>query len=176
MGKLLFAIPRKTVQRNQFVIREGQLAESFFVVFEGEFEMYKTVSFTEKLKFNPSEYLKKKEFSDHQTLARAAAKAEKTVQKTKNILLGNLGSGQLFGLVALNHLDEEGEDQNTTFKYQTSVRCLSATGVVMVFKKKETFSKLRLYGKTWKFLKNYREFQSGTIATREQSALQLMED
>ena len=92
---LLFAIPRQNIVRNEFVIKEGELAQQFYIVFEGEFEVIKTLNSHSYVKYSNEPEMKNK--IDKFLYVVDKKWKKRPITNNKKTAITILGKGQVFG-------------------------------------------------------------------------------
>ena len=145
--KLLHAIQKHKTKKGQHIINEGEKADAFYIVFDGEFEILKNLSLVPKRKIDPKRYFYKRDQDDFKSYY------HKVIETFSNINIFNrevsikfIGPGIIFGL-------EDSITRRDEYRYYSySVICTSANGLVLRFSRLDTFTKLAFNENTWKYL------------------------
>ncbi|CAI2382688.1 unnamed protein product [Moneuplotes crassus] len=162
--KLLFAIEKTTFKRGDKIYKQDDPANTFYIVYEGEFTMHKKVEINQEYdpmftshpnrvcqecKYPCSIY--KKEGLEHFESRRKSPNYHPKVKSTAESVVLIMQKGQIFGLE-----DSFTEDpkKNTLKKYyKHSVICKSAKARLLVFNKKNTFNKIIYNEHSLKFIR-----------------------
>ena len=145
--KLLHAIDIRKTTKNQHMIVENDKADAFYIVFEGEFEITKSLSLIPKKQVDARRYFEKRNQDDYKSYYHTVIKTFSNMKNiNRDVAIKFIGPGQLFGL-------EDSIIRKDEYRYYSySVVCRSATGCVFKFSRLNTFNKLAFNENTWKYL------------------------
>ena len=137
---------RETLKNNQHIITESHKADTFYIVFEGEFEIVKNLSLLPKKRVDPKWYFNKGH-DDFKSYYHTVVQKFNHINKLdRNVVIKFIGPGQIFGL-------EDSITRKDDYRYYSySVVCRSATGIVLGFSRVDTFTKLAYNENTWRYL------------------------
>lgn len=138
---------RKRQKNNQHVITEGEKADAFYIVFEGEFEIVKNLSLVPKQKIDARRYFDKRDKADFKSYYHTVIKTFSNMNTIRReVPIKFIGPGQIFGL-------EDSITRKDDLRYYSySVTCKSASGMVLEFSRVGTFTKLAFNENTWRYL------------------------
>ena len=123
MFKLLFAIEKVTFKRNQEVYKQGEAANAFYIVYQGEFTAFKKI----KLKIHDNETL------NHFKKRRNSPNYHMKSEDSKESPIGILLKGQLFGVE--DSFTEKPKKDKTKRFYSQRVVCTSEKARLLIFYK-----------------------------------------
>lgn len=98
----------KKTEKNQHIIMENDKADCFYIVFEGEFEITKSVSLVPKRKIDAKKYYYKRDCKDFKSYYHTIIKSFSRLNSiNREVPIKFIGPGQIFGL----------EDSITRYNY-----------------------------------------------------------
>lgn len=148
----------------QDIILEGKPADDFYIIYNGEVELYKHIVTKHKKELDLKSY--KHEQKDHNFKAlyhQMKRRESETVTVSKTVHMKILGVGKLFGV-------EDFMSDSSKRKYSYSVVWKSLNWKIMVFNREMVVQKLKAHDHTWHQLKALRLNKLNLVKTQQKAS------